>query len=140
LIKIELQRSGIDISSLSIPIVGERLVRAVTGEGFFLVRQETPRGKTERLVRSISKRSSGLEGEIRVGEPYGIFVASGTKPHIIRPVRASALRFEVAGQVVFAKRVQHPGTKPNPFVKRAVNRLIHVIPQIFETIWNRTVK
>jgi hypothetical protein len=139
LIEIRLQRSGIEISAISIPQIGERFVRAVIGEGYHLVRQEAPVKRGD-LRRSVHQRSSGLEGEVTVGAPYAVFVASGTQPHIIVPMRVEALRFEVGGEVVFTKRVQHPGTQPNPFVKRATDRLLRVIPEIFDRIWKRSVK
>ena len=46
------------------------------------------------------------------GKSYnlGWLLETGTSPHIIRPVNASALRFEVNGKEVFAKEVNHPGT------------------------------
>ncbi|WP_234467785.1 hypothetical protein [Streptomyces sp. MBT62] len=47
-------------------------------------------------------------------------VLDGTRPHIIRPRRARALRFEVGGEVVFAGKVRHPGTRPNDFLARAL--------------------
>lgn len=37
---------------------------------------------------------------------------TGTKAHIIRPVRAQILRFLVDGKTVFAMVVKHPGTLP----------------------------
>ena len=59
-----------------------------------------------------------------VGSPleYAVFVERGTRPHIIRPKRARALRFEVGGETVFAKKVEHPGTKPRPFFERALQK------------------
>ena len=48
------------------------------------------------------------------------YVLDGTRPHIIRPRRAKALRFDVGGRVVFAAVVHRPGTKPNPFLQRAL--------------------
>ena len=137
--EITFQHRGVRISAISIPYIGERLVKAVVGEGYHLVRQEAP-VKTGDLRRSVQQRSSGLEGEVSVGAPYAVFVASGTQPHIIRPVRARALRFEVGSEVVFAMRVQHPGTKANPFVKRAADRLLRLIPELFERIWKRSVE
>jgi hypothetical protein len=137
--KLRFQHRGLQISAISIPYIGAAFVKEVVGEGYYLVRQEAP-VRTGEMRRSVQQRSSGLEGEVMVGAPYAVFVASGTQPHIIRPVRAQALRFEVGGDVVFAKRVQHPGTQPNPFVERAARRLLRVIPEVFERIWKRSVK
>lgn len=50
-------------------------------------------------------------------------VNDGTRPHIIRPRRARALRFTVNGRVVFARVVNHPGTKPRPFLDRALREV-----------------
>ncbi len=57
------------------------------------------------------------------GDFYGGFVRDGTKPHVIEPVNAKALRFMIAGQVVFAKRVNHPGNKSNPYHIRTLEQL-----------------
>jgi HK97 gp10 family phage protein len=45
-----------------------------------------------------------------VGSPleYAVFVEKGTRPHIIKPKRARALRFEVGSETVFAARVVQP--------------------------------
>jgi hypothetical protein len=47
-------------------------------------------------------------------KPYAYFVHEGTEPHEIRPRQKSVLRFysQQAGGFVFARVVQHPGTKP----------------------------
>lgn len=47
-------------------------------------------------------------------KPYAYFLHEGTPPHEIRPRRAQALRFysQAAGGFVFARVVQHPGTRP----------------------------
>lgn len=53
--------------------------------------------------------------------PYARYVLRGTPPHIIEARRAKALHWVNGnGHDVFAKRVRHPGTKPNPFPRRAV--------------------
>lgn len=54
----------------------------------------------------------GLNGQ----RGYALYQAQGTRPHVITAKRARALRFVVAGRVVYARRVQHPGTRPNPFL------------------------
>jgi HK97 gp10 family phage protein len=59
-----------------------------------------------------------------VGSPlkYAVYVERGTRPHIIRPRSARALRFMVGGETVFAKKVKHPGTKPQPFFQRVLQK------------------
>lgn len=47
---------------------------------------------------------------------------TGTKKHLIRPVRADNLRFVIDGQVIFTKLVRHPGTRPNRKAKRALKK------------------
>lgn len=54
---------------------------------------------------------------------YAEYVNDGTRPHIIRPRRAQALRFVVGGQIVFARVVRHPGTRANPFLDRALREV-----------------
>lgn len=56
------------------------------------------------------------EGRMVNATAYALDVHQGTPPHRIEPVRARALRFEVAGEVVFAAYVNHPGTRPRPFL------------------------
>lgn len=52
--------------------------------------------------------------------PYATYVEFGTAPHEIKPKDPDGvLRFVANGQVVYAKVVQHPGTKPQPFVRPA---------------------
>ena len=49
-------------------------------------------------------------------QAYGHFVREGTDPHIIQPRKKKALFFTLeGGEPVFARLVQHPGTKANPY-------------------------
>lgn len=96
------------------------------------LKSETPR-RTGKLVRSTGIRIKGRAEDQRLevrqsakspnGSLYGRFVRQGTRPHEIRPVRANALRWEDGSGVHFAKKVNHPGTKPNPYHKRALDRV-----------------
>lgn len=54
------------------------------------------------------------------GAFYGEFVRDGTPPHVIRPRKAKALRFTIGDRVIFAKKVNHPGTRPNRYDLRAM--------------------
>jgi hypothetical protein len=65
---------------------------------------------------------------------YAGYVIGGTKPHVITATNAKALRwFANAGHgpVMFAKSVNHPGTKPNNFPERAISPLKTLILQSF---------
>ena len=49
--------------------------------------------------------------------PYAGHVEFGTKPHVIRPKqRGGVLVFTVGGTKVFTTKVNHPGTKAQPYV------------------------
>lgn len=61
-----------------------------------------------------------FQGVINSRHPASLYVLGGTRPHVIRPVRARALKFTVGGQTVFAKVVFHPGTRPNNFLADAL--------------------
>ncbi|WTW95387.1 hypothetical protein OG216_19285 [Streptomycetaceae bacterium NBC_01309] len=77
-----------------------------------------------RMGRYVSWRvedgPDGLQGVITCDHPAVHYVLNGTRPHVIRPHRAKALRFEVRGEVVYARLVRHPGTRANAFLQRAL--------------------
>ncbi|MGJ3558827.1 hypothetical protein ACR6C2_07560 [Streptomyces sp. INA 01156] len=56
----------------------------------------------------IASGPDGLQGVITCDHPATRYVLDGTRPHIIRPRRAKALRFEAGGEVVFAAYARHP--------------------------------
>lgn len=72
------------------------------------------------IVKRLTTGRDGPQVEVIAERPYAFWHHEGTDPHPIRPVRAKALRFTSgAGQVVFARSVQHPGTQPNRFLTDA---------------------
>ncbi len=72
-------------------------------------------------------RSVLIQNRARYANP----IEHGSKPHVIRPRRAKALRFVVKGKVVFARKVNHPGNRPYRFLRAAAvvagARLFHGI-------------
>lgn len=50
---------------------------------------------------------------LEVDHLAGWFIEAGTRAHVIE----GRLAFQVAGQTVFARRVNHPGTAPKPYAK-----------------------
>jgi hypothetical protein len=66
----------------------------------------------------------GLQAHVGTPVPYGKYHHEGTRPHIIRPRKGKYLKFTVAGRVVFARSVRHPGTRPNPFLTRWLREVV----------------
>lgn len=78
---------------------------------------------------------SGLQVWIGSSAPEAPFVLRGTRAHEITPVNARALHFTVkGGDEVFARRVRHPGTKPNPFARDAMRRVAPEIRDLFARV------
>lgn len=95
----------------------ERRLRRVEAEAI----RRAP-GRMGSTIRAQVRRGPGgdFQGVINVRHPAALYVIGGTRQHVIRPVRAKALRFTVGGQVVYAKVVMHPGSKPNDFLREAL--------------------
>lgn len=87
--------------------------------------------KTGNLGRSIEPdalKVTGLftvTGGVTANANYAAAVELGTRPHVIRPKGGKrALKFNVGGRTVFATSVNHPGTRPRPFLKNAAETVI----------------
>lgn len=76
----------------------------------------------DNLEYSYRKNGDKVKITITSDTPYSVFVHEGTRPHIIRPVRKQVLKFQVGGRNVFTKEVNHPGTKPRPFLLKALRK------------------
>ena len=55
---------------------------------------------------------------------YAYMHHEGTRPHVIRPSRAKMLKFMSRGQMIFAHRALHPGTKPNPYLRTPMRTVV----------------
>lgn len=90
------------------------------------------------LERSIDYTVNRGEMKAEVGilddtPEYGKWVHNGTPPHKIRPSKRKSLRFVGDADIfsgsggqygfVFAKSVNHPGTKADPFVHNAATKV-----------------
>lgn len=92
------------------------------------------------LRQSITSVITGTaKGKVEVGSGYGLFVHEGTRPHIILPRNKQALA-NVRGGQFFGKKVQHTGTRPNPFMKRAVEESAEEIQNYFSEAVERVAK
>lgn len=79
-------------------------------------------GRLRASIKGKASRTWTLRPQFTVSSnvDYAPMVHDGTRPHIIRPRTKQVLKFNVGGQVVFAKVVHHPGTRARPFLDRAL--------------------
>lgn len=100
-----------------------RRLRAKTERVADIARAEAPGSMGRGIVTRIEETPRGLSGVITSTHPATRYVVEGTRPHPIVARRAKALRFTVkSGETLFRKRVFHPGTRPNNFLARALQR------------------
>ena len=76
----------------------------------------------------------GFSGEVISGHKAAVYIEEGTKPHVILPKKGKYLVFKVgtAGSLktgkmteskkIFARKVNHPGTRANPYMKPAADK------------------
>lgn len=115
----------------------------VRGKGAGPLADATPKSKGK-LARSTYFRILGGDRSQRLevlqpamtedGVFYGVFVRERTEPHEIRPRRAQVLRFVIDGEVVFAAKVNHPGSPANPYHERTLNSLRGQIQEVVNKI------
>lgn len=91
-----------------------------------LAKVEAP-SKTGELRRQIrTSQSRDVQGRYSTGydvisdAPYSIFVIKGTRPHTITGNPLLAFFWPKIGANVVFRSVQHPGTRPNNFLSRAL--------------------
>lgn len=93
-------------------------------------------GNLRQMIRS--RMNTKISGEVSADASYSIFVEEGTKPHEIRAVNKKGLANKRTGQF-FGKVVQHPGTKANPFMQRAVDIITPRANQLFLDALNKVL-
>lgn len=89
---------------------------------------DTPR-KTTTMARSqiVTPHRARMTVSISANTPYARSVHEGSKPHDIVPRKAKVLAFMSNGEMVFRKRVRHPGTKGNPWMSRTVKMKLDTV-------------
>lgn len=103
----------------------------------------TFKDRTGSLRNSITRQEKGTWAQfVKAGgkdAPYAQWIEAGSRAHEIKARRAKFLRFEQNGQVVFRKRVFHPGTKPARFMQSARDAAESVATQYLETGINAAI-
>jgi hypothetical protein len=89
-------------------------------------------GATER--EGVQSSLAGLVGVVELATPNAIGLHNGRPAHVIKPRNKLILRFPVNGQFVFARSVNHPGNKPDPFLFNAAEKEEPMIQSRFEAV------
>lgn len=88
---------------------------------------------------SIRKRNASMT-RASVQATHGArFLEAGTTPHVIKARRVGSMKFQVGGRTVFSKRVRHPGSRKQPFLRPSGRDALEKISILRELIdlWNR---
>lgn len=103
--------------------LGRQRVRVVTG-------------KTRASIRR--KNASSIKASVQAGGGAR-FLEVGTKEHAINAKRVGAMKFNSNGQPVFAKKVKHPGARPQPFLRSSGADALRKMDPLKRLIdsWNR---
>lgn len=107
-------------------------------EAVELMRSDVPQ-KTGRLRRSFRVKSA-TQRRAQVGGHYtAFFIDKGTKAHLIKPRKAPRLVFQAGGRTIFARKVNHPATRAQPFRGRAAREALRRRPMAASLIrlWNK---
>lgn len=108
-----------------------------------------PNKKTGVTSASIAPRAVTTTGaEVKAGGA-AVYLERGTRPHVIRPRNAKALAFaprgtgrlsgrpRTGGPVIFAKRVNHPGSRAYPFLGPAAREALGALgAKVLIDAWN----
>lgn len=74
-------------------------------------------------VRPTVRTPNGAWTEVSNSTPYAKAVEFGSRPHVIRLRKKSVLMNRKTGQV-FGKQVNHPGNRPKPMLRPAVDAVL----------------
>jgi hypothetical protein len=124
----------------------DKLLNAPTGDTGRFLRRKAERlrdvaktkagvdtGRLRRSIRVYGHRRTTMGQRIQVGSsvPYALMHHEGTRPHMIYPKTHRFLKFKPKGGAgagwnvladgsVLARKVRHPGTKPNRYLSDSV--------------------
>ena len=109
-------------------------------EAGFKVEEEAK--KTAPVDSGYYRNNIGFDGKNKViaNASYSADIEYGTKPHVIEPKTAKALHFQSDGEDVFTKKVNHPGTKPNPVMRNAALKVQKQVGGMFYDNFRKDLK
>lgn len=139
--KIDLRFNGLDELRRELPVlVPEKLQKPVILGLSQVAFDEAQRGAgrhnvTGALLQSLFNRPIAGGREVAHDTkraPQAFFVNAGTKAHVIRPKNKKALRWAGGGKFFFAKQVNHPGYRGDPYIIRAADQAVRQFASIVD--------
>lgn len=125
----EIQQALKDYPSISVPI----LQKSVSATADILLKnttRETVPWRTGNLVQTFGWSVGSLWARVFPKANYAAAVERGSKPHLIVVINKKVLANKKENQI-FGKIVNHPGSKPNPFMERILQKATPEINQMF---------
>lgn len=128
------------------PQVTEKHMQRAMNAGAAEIHKNATRGnvpwKTGNLVQSfgvvIGRLYASVAPNRTTPAKYAVFVHEGTGPHVITPKKGKALFWPGAKHPV--ARVNHPGTRPNKFIPRILEKSETRIQMHFKDALEKIVK
>jgi hypothetical protein len=137
MIEFSVTSSGTELNELAQKLNGplkQKLIERETDIAFAAAFWGAP-VLTGYLASTIYKEVTPNEGKVGAAASYTAAVEWGTAPHEIRPANGKLLAFMAAGKMVFTPIVHHPGTKANPFLRRAADEARSKVDETFAELW-----
>ena len=138
MICVEVTEAGVSLRKVAsdMPVLAKAVLKKAVGFAKGRAEELTPvRSGLMRQSWHITEQGD-LNSFLSNRAPYFLFFIEGTSPHEIRPRFASVLRFEVGADVVFARLVKHPGTKPSDLLEQTKKGTEQEIPRFFAQAWD----
>ena len=106
-----------------------------TGEYADTIEVRPTEKKNKKISTKISTKYTVMAKKNGNTYNLGYLLENGTDPHIIEPVDAQALHFQIDGEDIFAKKVNHPGFKEYPhFIPALMNNEDAYLNKIAEVL------
>lgn len=118
------------------PILQQAINRSPDVLAKYTVRPQVPYVSGQ-LIETFQREVQGLTAYWFPTVKYAPFVEFGTGPHVIYPKNKKALFWPGAAHPV--KKVNHPGTRPNPFMERILDAAKDEINATFKEALNVSI-
>lgn len=109
------------------------------GDEYVAVARPMVPENTGRLRRSLRVRNNTAKRTTISAHYTASFIDAGTIAHPITPRKGSMLSWQQGGRTIFARKVNHPGSRARPFRRRAALEALRRKPMASALIaeWNR---